>query len=143
MRSHFSKLAVLGLAVLAAETASAEDFLARLGRAPVDSRNQASVTGIGKATAELDGNRLRIEGSYEGLQAPATVANLHLGAAVGARGPIIHALELTAGVDGSIRGNLRLSQTEVDALKAGRLYIQIDSEAAAEGNLWGWLLADD
>jgi hypothetical protein len=25
-------------------------------------------------------------------------------------------------------------------LKAGRLYIQIDSEKGPEGHLWGWLL---
>jgi hypothetical protein len=29
----------------------------------------------------------------------------------------------------------------VEALKAGRFYIQLHSERAPDGNLWGWLLA--
>lgn len=142
MRAQMLRFGILMLAVVFAPAALADEFRARLGRTPVDSRNQASVTGLGHASAELNGDRLRIEGEFAGLQGPATVANLHLGSAVGVRGPVIFALELTAGVDGTVRGDIRLNRDQQDALKAGRLYIQISSEAAPEGNLWGWLLAD-
>jgi hypothetical protein len=35
---------------------------------------------------------------------------------------------------------VELSSRQANALRAGQLYIQIDSESAPEGNLWGWLL---
>jgi hypothetical protein len=33
-----------------------------------------------------------------------------------------------------------LSADQVDSLKKGKFYIQINSEKAPEGNLWGWLM---
>jgi hypothetical protein len=118
----------------------ADEFQARLGRTPVDARNQASVTGRGEATAELDGKQLRVSGRFSGLQGPATAASLHMGQALGVRGPVIHALEVTSGADGSLRGTIELTDEQIAALRAGRLYIQVDSAPAPEGNLWGWLL---
>jgi hypothetical protein len=129
-------------ALLLAETALAEDFQARLGRMPVDARNQASVAGIGEATAELNGRRLEISGRFEGLKGPATAASLHLGPAVGVRGLAVHSLEVTAAADGALRGSIELTQEQVEALRSGRLYIQVDSESAPDGNLWGWLLVE-
>jgi hypothetical protein len=135
---------VLGLLALAiaATPALAEEFSARLGRVPVDSRNQASITGIGHASAELDGDRLRIEGEFSGLGGAATVANLHVGPAVGVRGEPIHELTLDKAVEGKLSGTVRLTDSELAALRAGRLYIQIHSEAAPDGNLFGWLLEE-
>lgn len=131
----------LGLVVMfTALPLLADEFEARLGRVPVDARNQASVTGLGEATAELDGKRLRVSGRFSGLQGPATAANLHMGQALGVRGPVIHALEVTSGADGSLRGTIELTDEQIAALRAGRLYIQVDSAPAPEGNLWGWLL---
>ncbi len=37
-------------------------------------------------------------------------------------------------------GSLDLTPEQVQALHVGQLYIQISSEKAPEGNLWGWLL---
>ncbi|MGW8370292.1 MAG: CHRD domain-containing protein, partial [Gammaproteobacteria bacterium] len=65
-----------------------------------------------------------------------------LGIAVGARGPSIHSLEFTGARDGKLSGSVRLDAEQVVALRAGRLYIQIDSESAPDGNLWGWLLSE-
>jgi len=129
-------------ALLVAAPAFAEEFQARLGRVPVDSRTQSSVAGIGHARAELDGNSLSVEGEFSGLLGPATVANLHMGVAVAARGPVIHALRVSATADGRLSGAVELSRDEIAALRAGRLYIQVHSESAPDGNLWGWLLAE-
>lgn len=141
-----SRHRVLGItgvvAALLTTTAFAEEFAARLGRVPVDTRTQSSIAGLGHATAELDGNRLVIAGEFAGLLGPATVANLHIGAAVGVRGPVIDSLSVTAGSDGELSGSIRLSASEVAALRSGRLYIQLHSESAPEGNLWGWLLSE-
>ena len=39
-------------------------------------------------------------------------------------------------------GAFKLDSAQATALKTGKLYIQIDSEKAPNGNLWGWLLAE-
>jgi hypothetical protein len=125
--------------MLCAATVIAEDFSGRLGRIPVDNRTQSSVAGIGHATAELDGDRLTITGEFSGLLGPATVANLHMSSAVGVRGPVVHELEIEAETAGELSGSIRLRSAEIAALRAGRLYVQIHSESAPDGNLWGWL----
>lgn len=134
-------VAVTGL--LAAGSLSAQEYSARLGRVPVDNRTQSTVQGIGHARGELDGNRLRVTGEFSGLVGPATTANLHLGGAVGVRGPVIGELEVTTRTAGEVSGSVRLDGAQVEALRAGRLYIQIQSESAPDGNLWGWLLTPD
>ena len=86
-------------------------------------------------------DRLVIAGEFAGLLGPATIANLHIGAAVGVRGPVVDSLSVTGGSEGELRGSVRLSAAEVAALRSGRLYIQLHSESAPEGNLWGWLFS--
>ena len=41
---------------------------------------------------------------------------------------------------GTITGSIELTREQADDLANGRLYIQLHSEKAPEGNLWGWLL---
>lgn len=130
------------IASLLTSTAFAEEFRARLGRVPVDSRTQSAIEGLGHATAELDGDRLTIAGDFAGMLGPATTADLHIGVAVGARGPVIGALTIEPASEGELTGSVRLNAQEIAALRAGRLYIQIDSEIAPDGNLWGWLLSE-
>jgi hypothetical protein len=130
------------LASLLTSTAFAEEFRARLGRVPVDSRTQSAIAGLGHATAELDGDRLTIAGDFGGMLGPATAADLHIGVAVGARGPVIGSLTVEPASAGELTGSVRLNAEEIAALRAGRLYIQIDSEIAPDGNLWGWLLSE-
>ena len=143
MRARISSRIVLVLAaLLTAMPAVAQVFQARIGRMPVDARNQASVTGLGEATAELDGDTLIVSGRFAGLQGPATAASLHMGPEIGVRGPEVHALEVTTAADGALRGSIELTSEQLAALRAGRLYIQVDSAAAPDGNLWGWLLED-
>jgi hypothetical protein len=121
-------------------TAQSGGFQIRLTTVPIDPATQATVTGHGQAQATLDGRRLTIAGEFEGLQGAASEGRLHMGVALGTRGPAIHEIEVTRATQGSISATLQLSAREVDALRDGRLYIQIASESAPEGNLWGWLL---
>ena len=138
---------VLGAVVFAvgiglAAPGLAEDFTARLGRVPVDSRTQSTIAGIGHATAKLDGDRLVVEGDFEGLQGAATMADLHMGPAVGVRGPAIHQLTVSKDANGNLSGSVQLSSDEIAALRAGRIYIELASAAAPDGNLWGWLFME-
>jgi hypothetical protein len=78
---------------------------------------------------------------FEGLRSPATTVQIHRGSK-GIRGPVIPNLELTVtkAVKGTVSGTLELTPEEVTDLRNGRLYVQIQSERAPDGNLWGWLL---
>ena len=134
--------AAIAVLVLMWSSLSAQDnqFDARLSTVPIDVRTRIQITGQGSATAILDGSELTIAGSYEGLQGAANAAYLHESPVTGVRGPAILDLDVSGGVEGSISATLDLTAEQVAALRDGRLYIQVHSEAAPDGNLWGWLL---
>ena len=105
------------------------------------------VAGIGSASATLSGRKLSITGTFEKMAAPPTVAKVGLGLTTGARLDLILDLQLTKsatstppGTSGTIAGSFDLTPAQVEALKAGKLYIQINSESAPNGHLLGWLL---
>jgi hypothetical protein len=121
---------------------SGEKFRTRLSPVPLGggiSRNV--VDGVGSVQATLSGATLTITGSFEGLKSAATMAKVHQGIAMGARGPAIFDLTVTQAQKGSISGTLKLTPQQVEALKKGQLYVQVHSMGAPEGgaNLWGWL----
>src|SRR6478735_420993 len=49
----------------------------------------------------------------------------------------------TLTINGTISGSIELTKPQIDDLAAGRLYIQLHSQKAPDGNLWGWLLASE
>ena len=118
--------------------AQARTFVTRLSPVPITVAMQETVAGRGSVTAVLAGNRLTIEGTFEGLRSPATVARVHL-AARALRGPAIGDLTVSGGTSGTIKGAVELTERQREALEKNSLYIQIHSEKAPEGNLWGWL----
>ena len=128
------------LAACVAIAQSGEAFKARLSTVPVDATMLPTVTGSGSLKAVLAGDKLTISGSFEGLRSAATHASIHIGPQRGIRGPAVHDLEVTKQKAGSVSGSVDLTASEVEDLKSGRLYVQIDSERAPEGNLWGWVL---
>lgn len=118
---------------------SGETFKARLSVVPIDSAMKAAIAGSGSVTATLAGNKLTVNGTFEGLKSPATEAHVHVGPK-GIRGPAILDLTISKAASGTISGSLDLTASQVADLKGGRLYVQIHSERAPDGNLWGWLL---
>ena len=143
---------VVTVAIAAAFVASAaaltaqgtEKFSARLGWVPTAGPNdRVNVTGKGTATGTLSGRKLTINGTFEGLAAPATIARLHQGVAKGARGAAISDLMVSKGASGTLAGSVDLTAPQVEALRQGKLYIQLHSEkgVAPDGsNLWGWFI---
>jgi hypothetical protein len=118
-----------------------DKFTARLMWVPTAGVDR--VTGKGMAAATLSGRTLTITGSFEGLGGPATVARLHEGIAKGARGKAVADLTIAKATTGTISGSVTLTAEQVEALRQGRLYIQVhgDKGLAPDGaNLWGWLL---
>jgi hypothetical protein len=116
-------------------------FRTRLAPVPIDVSMQATIAGSGTASAVLTGTRLAITGTFEGLRSPATIAQLHRSPIKGVRGPVIFDLVVTKteGTSGTLSGNLELTSIQVADLEKGRLYVQLHSEKAPDGNLWGWL----
>jgi hypothetical protein len=133
---------MVGLVLCTAVPGFAKDdaWQARLSRVPVDSATAAKITGVGHITAELDGGKLEITGNFEGLQGPATGGELREGPVTGARGERLAEFSVPHEAAGSISASLALTPEQLEALRAGRLYVQINSESAPDGNLWGWLL---
>ena len=130
-----------------------DKYAARLGMVPAaNAAQQASVAGKGAATATLAGTRLTVAGSFEGLPAAATAARLHQGISKGARGKAIADLTITKATSGTISGTVNLTPEQVEALKAGKIYLQVHSERGIpveqgkvqpevdNSNLWGWFL---
>ena len=60
------------------------------------------------------------------------------------RGPAI--LDLpppTSALEGQFAASVDLTPAQVDDLARERLYLELDSEKAPDGNLWGWLLLQE
>jgi hypothetical protein len=114
-------------------------FRARLSPVPLDLGMQGRVAGRGAVTAALSGSTLTIKGEFAELRTPATVARIHHGVK-GIRGPALFDLVVSKGTSGTITGVIELTAAQVDELRDNRFYIQLHSEKAPEGNLWGWLL---
>jgi hypothetical protein len=125
---------------LSAQSGASRTFSARLSTVPMDLTMASTIAGSGSVTATLKGRTLVLTGQFSGLKTPATVARVHRGPTRGMRGSAIFDLTVTAGTSGELTGTLELSAAQVEDLEKGRLYVQLHSEKAPEGNLWGWLL---
>jgi len=140
---RFVALIGMASAVCLAQTAAAqlqERYKIRLTTVPMDGGMRNTVAGSGSASAVLTGSKLAIAGTFAGLRSPATAAALHRGIAKGVRGAPVANLAVSRATNGTISGSVELTADQVKGLREGQLYVQIASEKAPEGNLWGWLL---
>ncbi len=74
------------------------------------------------------------------MRSPATEGQIRQGSAAGVWGAAILDLTVSKAISGNVSGSFDLTAEQIDSLKKGKWYIQIDSEKAPQGNLWGWLL---
>jgi len=143
MRQHLIGIALLLCSAVTLGAQVGKAFKARLAPVPIDVSMQGAVAGSGSVTATRAGNKLTIAGTFDGLHSPATLAQLHKSPVTGVRGPVIGDLVVTNGTTGTISGAIDLNAALADDLEKGRLYVQVHSEGAKDGNLWGWLLAQE
>ena len=139
------RVAVLGLAALfilqlPGMAQSQERYKVRLAPVPMDVAMRNTVAGTGSATAVLTGAKLTVDGTFDGLLSPATTADVHRGPAMGVRGSSLAVLTVSKALKGTLSGSIDLTPAQVQALKKGQLYVQISSEKAPDGNLWGWFV---
>jgi hypothetical protein len=141
-RMHTILTSLLILGTLTSGAQPKLQFRARLSVVPIDVVMQSTVAGTGNVTATLVGMRLTVNGSFQGLKTAATGAKIH-SAPRGIRGPAILDLTVSKGTNGTIEGTFDLTPQQVEDLTKSRLYVQLQSEKAPEGNLWGWLLPQE
>jgi hypothetical protein len=139
-RRVFICSAALAVAALAFAASAQESFKIRLRPVPIEASTAANTTGAGDATATLAGTRLTLRGNFAGLKGAATVAHLHQGPVMGVRGPPIADVAVPAATSGAFSAEIALTAAQVEGLKQGQIYLQIHSETAPDGNLWGWLI---
>ncbi len=130
---------LLSLAITAAAQ-SPTTFKTRLAPVALDAAMKSTIAGTGAATATLTGTKFTVNGTFEGLKSNATMAHIHQGSAAGVRGPKLLDLTVTKSMAGTFSGSFDLTPDQLEALKKGKWYVQIHSEKAPDGNLWGWLL---
>jgi hypothetical protein len=135
--------AILLSAALLASPAWAADaqFFSTLDPAPMTMATRFNVAGSGSITGTLSGNTLKVEGSFTGLTSPATDAHLRAGSMTGVPGDIFADLTVSQADNGTLSGSVTLDKAKLKALKAGAIYVQIDSVKAPDGTLRAWLLA--
>ncbi len=119
---------------------SPETFKTRLAPVALDAAMKNNIAGVGSASAVLAGSKLTISGTFEGLKSNATMAHIHQGTATGVRGDKLLDLTVSQAMNGTLSGTFDLTSDQVANLKKGKWYVQIHSEKAPAGNLWGWLL---
>ena len=144
MKRLIAGLLVAGLVGLAPAVyaQASRTFKTRLSPVPVSAYN-ANVVGSGSVTATLTGTKLTISGNYDGLAGPATIAKVFKSTKPGIRGDALFDLKVSGGTSGTINGQFDLTAAQVQELAASRYYVQLHSEKAAEGNLWGWLMPQE
>ena len=128
------------LSAVVVSAQASKNFRARLSPVALDVAMQATVAGSGSVTATLAGTKLTINGTFDGLKSPATIAQIHKSPIAGVRGPVVADLTVSGATAGTIGGTVTLTPQQVADLEKKRLYVQLHSEKAADGNLWGWLM---
>jgi hypothetical protein len=147
-RKSFCRAIVIAAVLVCAGPAmgapEAAQFETELGPTPINHFTKDQILGHGSATAALDGNRLTINATFSGLATPATDAHVMMGGGIGMSGDPVQDLAVSAATSGTIAGDFKLTSAQMEALRAGRLYIQVNSQKAPApgGNLWGWLLPE-
>lgn len=99
----------------------------------------------GSATVTLTGSSLSISGDFSGLTSPFAGAHVHM-AAMGESGDVVFPLTVTTADDamsGILSGDFSLNEEQVNAFKAGYLYINVHSEMNKSGEIRAQLLPHD
>jgi CHRD domain len=115
-------------------------FHFRLSPGPRLVGTRADRSGGGSVVATLDGSKLTLKGSFSGLLSVPTGAHLFMGSLPGVRGPQVTGLTISPATTGVLSGIVQLTTEQLTALHNGGLYVEIDSDQAPEGDLWGWIM---
>ncbi|HSS15279.1 MAG TPA: CHRD domain-containing protein [Rhizomicrobium sp.] len=121
---------------------AADVYASRLTSVAYDGAMRANVQGDGHVSATLNGSSLTVTGDFTALPSAASSVKLYSGPGIGVPGDALLDLQLSGQNQGSISGTVKLSGKQLAALKQGHVYVQLNSQKAPDGNLWGWLLPE-
>jgi CHRD domain-containing protein len=142
MRDYLSVILLFAFitAIAGVRAQESQAFKGRLSPVPISADMVNRITGSGSITGQLTGTTLTLTGLFTGLQSPATLAHVHIGERTAVRGPAAFDVRIDKATTGSLSATIELNASQVTALRRGLFYVQLHSEQAADGNLWGWLL---
>lgn len=110
----------------------------------------ADATGAGFLYSVLDyypeGPKLMVNGTFEGLNSPATVTHLHRAAAGPdapggpTPGPKVFDLVVSEAPRGTLNGSFWITEEQAEELRQGWYYVQVHSQDQPAGALRGWLV---
>ncbi|MEM7310974.1 MAG: CHRD domain-containing protein [Planctomycetota bacterium] len=135
-------MATLPLAFLLSGAAQAQTF--QFGLDGTQEVPPVSTPGSGTCTVTLDtaSGQVQVNGTYEGLTAPASAAHIHGPAPTGASAGIVLGLSVSGGTTGTISGGGQLSQVQIQDLLTGLHYVNIHSAAFPNGETRGQVTAE-
>lgn len=126
-----------------AESENLDSLVGRLDSVAYTNETRHLVSGEGRVTATILGGRtVTLTGAYSGLASPATSIRVLKGPRTGVPGREELALFTVAkpSTSGEFSQTLRLSKMNMSALAAGQIYLQIATESAPDGAIWGWII---
>jgi len=130
-----ASLAALAFALVLASPARAEvvNLKATMNAKSEVPPNSSPATGTLTATYDTGSKKLSWKGSYSGLTGPATAAHFHSGEA-GKNGPV--AVPITPATS-PLEGSATLTDAQANDLLAGKLYVNVHTEANKGGEIRG------
>jgi hypothetical protein len=133
-RSRVSTWSALALTAAFALTAEAADF--KLSGEQMVPPSQTSASGYGSIDVSTDGT---VSGSVTVTDMTATTAQVHLGEP-GRNGPVVAYLTKTGDNTWTVVGGARLTPQQINAFRAGALYVTVSSIAYKQGELRGQIV---
>jgi len=135
-----ASLAALAFALVLASPARAEvvNLKATMNAKSEVPPNSSPATGTLTATYDTSSKKLSWKGSYSGLSGPATAAHFHSGEA-GKNGPVANgpvAVPITPATS-PFEGSATLTDAQANDLLAGKLYVNVHTEANKGGEIRG------
>jgi hypothetical protein len=132
--------AAVALALIGASAdAAVFQFSANLSGSQEVPPNPSPGIGTGTFTFDDATNILTVNATFSGLLANANNAHIHIGAA-GVAGPVVFFTPFTPSTSGTVTGSGALTGTQITALFAGNLYLNIHSTAFTAGEIRGQLI---
>lgn len=117
---------------------------------PTPESAESGATGTGFLYSVLDyyeqGPKLMVNGTFDGMRSPATVAHLHRSTKGPddpdgpTAGPKVFDLTVSTATSGTLNGSWWITEEQAEELRQGWYYVQIHSEANPAGALRGWLI---
>lgn len=144
--SHVIKASMVGAAISIMSFANPvpdDPLTARLDSVAFTNETRNLVSGVGGVVATIsDGGVVTLIGNYSGLASPATSIVVLKGPRTGVPGQErLAAFPIKQpSTSGSFSEHIRMSNSNLAALVAGQIYLQVLTETAPDGAIWGWII---